>query len=90
MNRALADFESQRQPSLAELIIEVLRPIFKTVGIKVGHVGHDDLANEIAYDFALLLAVGVQRTNSHAAILSRIDAGSHNPIRRVCIKRRRF
>jgi hypothetical protein len=59
MNCALSDFEAQRQTSLAELIIEVLRPVPEALGIEVCHVGDEDLANEVIYGFPLFLAVGM-------------------------------
>ena len=77
MHRPLPDFEPESKPSFTKLIIEILDPIFKPIRCKVPQVANDDLAHQVADDLALVLRVGMHRSdaNGHAHTLSKIDAG---------------
>src|ERR1700682_1000552 len=88
MHRPLPDFEPESEPSFTKLIIEIFDPVSEPIRSKVPQVTNNDLAHEIADDLALVLRVGMHRTdaNAHAHALSKIDAGLTSLVSRAAFR----
>src|SRR2546423_439404 len=77
MDGPRTDIETERQAHLAKPVVDILDPVFESVGSEGPHVADQNEVNKVPDRFALLLRARVHE--NHRGFLSRSGTGENGP-----------